>query len=254
MNKKQPKQAGCGSLIVIVLFLAGIFSIMPKKNKNDNNSDSTTAFNQTTTETETSTTEEKLQNGNFVDDLSQYVDKNLSEKVYNILINDIGFEKVQFEKQLGDSGNYEIFAESTAIVITVMPATNEDEEYIRIFKPETDIVFYEDGKVLMTGADYRDTIIDSDLANKYYVIAQMIIEDNLKNPGSANFPSQREIMYQKKGNLVAVKGYVEAKNDFNAKIQSNFVVEFTVINLDEWEYEINYIKIDNQESGNFIPF
>ena len=120
--------------------------------------------------------------------------------------------------------------------------------------PNSDVVFYEDGNVLMTYPEYEDSRISSSEMAYYYSIAQIIIEDCLKSPKSADFPMSSEISYQKKDNLVAIKGYVDAENSFGAEIRSNYVVQFYVIDLENFSYEVTYIEIDGETTGQFIPY
>lgn len=87
-------------------------------------------------------------------------------------------------------------------------------------------------------------------------MAQDIVCSGLKNPNSADFPSivthPEETSMQKNGDIVAVQSYVEVKNDFGMKVRNNFVVEFRVIDMDSYSYELIYINIEGQESGEFI--
>lgn len=69
-------------------------------------------------------------------------------------------------------------------------------------------------------------------------MAQEIIKNSLKNPSGAKFPSQvfspEDIAIAKDGDLVAVKSYVDATNGFGAKVRTEWVVQFTVVDLDNF--------------------
>lgn len=52
--------------------------------------------------------------------------------------------------------------------------------------------------------------------------------------------------------IVVVQSYVDAKNDFNAKVRANWIVEFRVIDMDTYSCEAIYINIDGEEVGTFI--
>lgn len=204
-----------------------------------------TSFNsKAETETETETEVSK----NFVDIMSNYVSKEDSLKLYSVYVDELGFDTLEFDEQIEGTSNFYIWANGNYTVATVM------DGYIRIFIPNSDVVFYEDGNVLMTCEDYEDSIISSTDMIYYYSIAQTIVEDCLKSPSSAKFPHSTEISYQKKGNLIAIQGYVDADNSFGASIRSNYLVQFYVYDLENLSYEPTYIKIDDESSGDFISF
>lgn len=195
--------------------------------------------------------EEEVQNvdnveNTFVSQLSEYMDVQYAENLNDIYLNKLGFETVEFKERLGETENYSITANGYYTVATVM------DDYVRIFAPNTDYVFYEDGEVIMTFSDYKDGQIEASEMPYYYSIAQIIVENCLKSPKSADFPNSDKISYQKKDNLVAIKGYVDADNSFGAKIRSDYIVQFYVTDLQNLLYEVTYVEVDGEKSGEFI--
>lgn len=183
----------------------------------------------------------------FLSDLETVLDRSVAEKAYDILKNQIGFSELEYEGQPSAGlTNYEIYADSRLIMMTA-----SDDVY-RIFIPNGKTVFYEKGEVKTTASEFSDKLINQYDATSYYIIAKEIVKNNLKSPKGASFPSQSEIMFQKKGNLVAAKGYVDAKNSFNAKVRGEWIVEFEVIDLQNFSYNTIFINIDGTTSGEFV--
>ncbi len=236
-----------------ILFFIIIFGLFGCFFKNDNfNSESETKYNSETEEATTGNTEgaEKVSNTDtFIDDLSKYLDKDSSTFIYNIYINDLGFDSLEFVEPLSSSNNYKVIANGYTTCLTAM-----NDGYCRIFIPDSSFVFYEDGNVILTYEQMKDLIIEPADMVYYYSIAQIIVEDCLKSPKSADFPKSSEISYQKKGNLIAIQGYVDAENSFGAEIRSNYVVQFYVYDLENLSYEVTYIEIDGEKTGEFIPY
>ena len=56
----------------------------------------------------------------------------------------------------------------------------------------------------------------------------------------------------RKGEYVAVQGYVIAVNSFGAQTKNDFLVEFRVIDLDTYSYETVYLNIAGETSGTYI--
>lgn len=182
----------------------------------------------------------------FLKDLENVIDKNIAEKAYDILKNQIGFENMEYQKQMDGLTNYEIIADGYNIILTA-----SDDVY-RIFIPNSSYVFYENEEVIMTKKDLEDGLINAEDMPYYYSIAQLIVENYLISPKSANFPWSDKISYQKKGNLIAIKGYVDAQNSYGVEIRSNYIVQFYVNDLDDLLYETTYVNIDGQEAGQFV--
>lgn len=214
-----------------------------------------TVEEESTAESETSMTESvemiaesESPEDKFLSDLEAVLDSSVAEKAYDILKNQIGFSELEYEGQPSAGlTNYEIYADSRLIMMTA-----SDDVY-RIFIPNGKTVFYEKGEVKITASEFSDKLIDQYDATSYYIIAKEIVKNNLKSPKGASFPGQNEILFQKKGNLVAVKGYVDAKNSFNAKVRGEWIVEFEVIDLQSFSYNTVFINIDGTKAGEFIP-
>lgn len=194
--------------------------------------------------------EDSYQEDNFLSDLGKVMDKKVAKKAYNILEKKIGFSELEYKDQLDETTNYEIVADGYYMVLTA-----SDDVY-RIFIPNSSYVFYENGEVKMTAADFKSKTIDQSEMYSYYSIAQEIVESSLKNPKSADFPSAvmhpEEISMQKDGDIVAVQSYVDAKNSFNATIRTKWMVEFKVLDLETYLYEVLYINVDGETSGEYV--
>lgn len=186
----------------------------------------------------------------FVSQLSEHIDKSVAEKANDIIINQIGFPEVEFREKMGETTNFEISLDGVIAVLTA-----SDDVY-RIFIPDSDYTFYEDGVVKMTAQKFKDVTIDSYEQTVYYSITKEIVESCLKSPKSADFPtlmfSGGDIAMAKSGDIVAVQSYVDAENSFGAEIRSQYIVEFRVIDLDSLSYEVIYVNINGEESGTYI--
>ena len=111
---------------------------------------------------------------------------------------------------------------------------------------------YDGESIIITKNGLDDRSIDH--KSEYYVIAQEIVSNNLKSPTSAVFPSlwSDEVKMQRNKDMVIVQSYVDAQNSFGSTIRSQWQVEFKVIDLDSFSYEIIYINIDGTIVGEFI--
>lgn len=185
----------------------------------------------------------------FLIDFKSVTNEKIANGAYDVLKNQIGFLEVEFKEQLGDTSNYEITGDGTYMVITAM------EGCYRVFIPDTSYIFYEDGKVIMTAEEFGNMMISNDDAIIYYIIAQDIVCQNLKNSNSANFPSinfsSQDIFMKKIDDIITVQSYVDAKNSFNIKVRSNWTVQFIITDKDSFSYELKYINIDGQSSGTY---
>lgn len=221
-----------------------------EKNEEQSNDVEEVDYEENIPEDESEDSSEETGEKDFLDSLKEYMDSQVAENAYNILKNDIGFENLSFENKMGETTNYKIKADGSEMVLTA-----SDQVY-RIFIPNSQNVFYEDGSVKMTASEYKNKQIEYGDDSAYYIIAQTIIKDMLKNPSSAKFPSivtnPGAISMQRNGALVAVQSYVDATNSFNAVTRSTWTVEYVVYDLKNWSYEPVYIEIDGQKSGEFI--
>ncbi len=114
-----------------------------------------------------------------------------------------------------------------------------------------DYNMYEDDAVQYTKQDLDDRSIGNN-ESAYYAIAKQIVSNSLKNPSDADFCSSSECQMGRNKEYVAVQGYVDATNSFGAQLRSKFVVEFKVIDLSVFSYEVVYINIDGQTSGEYV--
>ena len=181
----------------------------------------------------------------LLNDLRSILNEDVADKAYDIIINQIGFSDVEYigKNPVGDS-NYDFSSDKYDFTMTA-----SDDVY-RIFQPSGGFVFYEDGEVKNKISDVENKTIDHNDRTTYYIIAQMIVENGLKNPKSADFPSivtrPEEIAMSKNEDIVAVQSYVEAQNSFGTMVRSKWLVEFRVIDLDTYLYEPLYINIDGE--------
>ena len=185
--------------------------------------------------------------------VSAFMKDGLKEKVavkaYNILKKKIGFKKIEYEKKADSADMYYIDADGYDVAITA-----SDKVY-RIFIPESDYVFYEDGKVKLTAKKLEDTIIDQNEGSSYYIMAQEIVKESLLNPRGAKFPSyvfnSDDVAMQKDGKLVAVQSYVDATNGYGATVRTKWTVQFVVTDIDSFSYDLKYVKVGDDSYGTF---
>ena len=232
-------------LVVIALLLSGCGSSIEEMDSTEianESSDADEAEDISSNEEISECDEEKT----FVGDIQEFLDNESAEKLNDILVNQIGFDNVDFKEKLGETTNYMITADGREIIVT------EIDGDFRIFSSGTDTVFYDDGKVLTTKQKLDETTVYASEGVTYYFIAKEIISQCLKNPNSADFPSQSEILFQKNSDLIAVKGYVDAQNSFGAEIRSDWIAQFYITDLDNLLYEVTYVNIDGDETGEFI--
>ncbi len=57
---------------------------------------------------------------------------------------------------------------------------------------------------------------------------------------------------QRIGNIVAVKSYVESKNDFGVDVRNDWVVEFEIVDIGTFSYNLLYVNIGGERTGEFI--
>lgn len=237
---KKKKRGCCGTFLWLIIIL-GVIGVM----FGDDDTEKNTPQTEITEETQIIETEKPK---TFVEQLSEYTDSSTAEEILRIYKEEIGFDTVEFDKKMEGTENYYIWANNHQTVVTAM------DGYYRVFAPGTSYVFYEDGNVLLTAAELEDSLISNEDMIYYYDMAKEIVKTCLKSPSTAYFPSRSEIAYQKKGNLVAIQGYVDAVNSFNAKVRSDFLVQFYVYDLKNFSYETTYMQIDGETTGTFIEF
>lgn len=255
VTRKDKKRPVVFLLVGIAMFLIGIL-MSPDSIEitGEDNTATEITDNEVTTENEDKvqkSTEEIVEiEKDFKSELELLTSKDVAEKAYEILTDGIGFSKLEYNGRLDSTSNWKIKADEYDIILTA-----SDEVY-RIFIPNSSVVFYEDDKVIMTKKELEDRKIGQTERNAYYQMAQEIVRSNLKSPNSADFPSivtkPGEIAMQKNGDLVAVQSYVDAINSFGAEIRSKWTVQYRVIDLKNYVYEVIFINLDGESSGKFI--
>lgn len=179
----------------------------------------------------------------------------LADHVYSVLVNDIGFENIEFGSKISGTENYEMKADSVKIVVTAMAANEEEPEYIRVFQPDG-AIFYEDGQVLMTGAEVRKEVEHYNSTDNYYIIAQSIIKDTVNTSNKMKFAGQfmdaDDIGYGWKDDYVVVKSWVDILNDYGSYERYDFIVEFIPTDLKNFQYDTVYVNIGGQEIGTLV--
>ena len=205
------------------------------------------------TESDKKSTGEEEKNGpenDFLSCLKESLEESVAEKAYDILKNQIGFTNLEYKDKMDGLTNYEIKADGYNIILTA-----SDDVY-RIFIPNSSYTFYDEGEVKLTFSELENRTIDQYDRNTYYIMAQDIVCKALKNPSSAKFPSivtrPEEISMQRNGSVISVQSYVDAKNDFNAKVRTDWIVEFEVIDMDTYSYNLIYANIGGQKYGEFL--
>lgn len=257
LNKK-PKNQAARILLTVFLCVWTVFLMIPTaQNSINEDSNPKTEVKENNGEKEGDSDKQEGENKNlqpkekdFAEEISAYIDGPIAQKANDILINQIGFSEVEFESQLGETTNFEITADGISVVVTA-----SDDVY-RIFIPETDYVFYENNQVVMTAQQFSDKTVDTAEQSAYYIMAKEIVGSALKSPSSADYPSltfnPQDIAMKKSGDLVVVQSYVDAQNGFGAMIRTNYTVEFRVIDIDSFSYELVYANIDGNVTGTYI--
>lgn len=232
------------------VFVFGTYAYISNDNKKEDGVDQDEQVIVADVEEQKTEEKEEIEELSFTDELAKDTGSEIANAAYDILTNQIGFSELKYNGKLGETSNYEIIADGTNMVITAM------DDYYRIFVPNTDYVFYEDGTVLLSAQEFNDKKIDVHDRDVYYIMATEIVTNNLKNPSSADFPSSvthpEEIAMEKNGNIITVQSYVDAKNSFNAKVREYWTVQFIVYDIQNYSYEPTYIKIGNDESGSLL--
>ena len=239
----------CWGILLGCICLAYIFGEYDE----DKNTTNYTIENNVTADNETNKviiTEEELSPieifSKKLSDSSDYVKYETAQNLYNFLHDELLFENITF-KQKNAVGDilFDVNADNYKLMISV------DNDGIYSVKCGS-YDLYDGESILITKQGLDDRRIDNESA--YYSIAQEIVSNNLKSPKSADFPSlwSDEVKMQRNKDMVIVQSYVDAQNSFGAIIRSQWQVEFKVIDLDSFSYEIIYINIDGTTAGEFI--
>lgn len=236
-------------IVVAVILLVGGCSACfcsPTKNKTE----------ETQTQVVESKEESKEEPKDFLTVLKENIgDSDFADHVYSVLTNDIGFVNLEYISNKSGTGNYEIKADGVNVVVTAMPANEEETEYIRVFQPDG-AVFYEEGQVLMSGEEVRKEVEHYKHTDEYYIIAKNIIKDVVDTSNKMNFAGQimdaDDIGYGWKGDYVVVKSWVDILNNFGSYERFDFIVEFIPTDLNNYQYDVVYVNIGDQQIGTLI--
>ena len=165
-----------------------------------------------------------------------------ANSTFDILTSGMGFENIIVNKNTTGT-LFEVKADDYNLKVTV-----SDKLYMVICG---DYNLYKDDSIKYTKNDLEDRKIGNN-DSKYYAIAMEVVSANLKNPTSAQFSSMGECAMARRGEYVAVQGYVIATNSFGASTKNDFLVEFRVIDLDTYSYETVYLNIAGETSGTYV--
>lgn len=110
-------------------------------------------------------------------------------------------------------------------------STKDADNIILYISPDMNVnqIRYNDYDLYANGskiAALQDYVVSIDDVNKYQYLCQEKIKELLKSPDTATFPNYTEWGWKKELNTLTVQGYVNAKNDFNADVKSDF--QFTI--------------------------
>lgn len=237
-KQKRKKRKGCLTyFLYIITFLCFIFIISVIFGLDEDT-------DETSTTTTTESTEKMSKKEQFVSDLTSVngVKKKAAKSAYSIIKNDLGYKNIEVYETNGDNTTFGIVADDDYLYIVV------NDKLRRVWCG--DFTLYENDEVVMTKKEMDNRVV-GDNKSSYYVISQEIISSFLKAPSTADFCSQDETSMRRNGDYVVVSGYVDSQNSFGAMIRSEFTVEFKVNDLNNFEYEILYVNIDGESSGEF---
>ena len=143
-----------------------------------------------------------------------------------------------------ESGHKEVAYNTTEADVTEKLTTEETTETPTTEETET-------ATEEVNATDISDMQFQS-----YWDMAKETVESCLKNPKSADFPSsvfnQGNIAMERKGHLVVVQSYVYSTNSFGAEVKSDFTVEMLVYDTDNFIYDVVYLNIDGETSGEYV--
>lgn len=241
MAKKEKKKKGCLSSFGFFAFIIILICVVIPNSDNEETKSTPKA-----TPEPTPYISSIEQFSKSLDDCSEYVNKKTAEALYNFLQNNLGFSEIKFiEKNSVGDIIFDINADDYLLRVTL-----DDDSIYSIdcggYK------LYDGEKVLMDKNGLLDREIDNESA--YYNIAKEIVESALKAPSTAEFPSifSDDIKMQRNKDIVAVQSYVDSQNSFGAMIRSEWIVQFKVINISTYSYEIIYANIDGNVYGEFL--
>lgn len=249
MSKEKNKKMGIGKWAFLIFFV--IYLISPKEDEENNKEKFKEESNQEYDVEEEIQTKIELSDieifANNMSESSDSVDYKTAENLYLFLQNDLLFEKIKFKEKnsVGDI-LFDVSADNYILMISI------DNEGIYSVRCGTYTLY--DGEVVSMTKQGLDDRSIGDYESQYYVIAQEIVSNNLKAPKSAEFPAlwSGEVKMQRNKDIVAVQSYVDAMNSFGTLLRNEWLVEFKVLDIETFSYEVIYINIDGTQSGDFI--
>ena len=206
------KRKGIGCLIpLFILFIAcAIFAIqMAKKNNPEN---ATSSSKSVSTDSE-SMTAKYLDLG---EKKSKALDKQLKkcgiDDVKNITHDEL-LDNAHFKGETG----YRVEAVYNNTVFKIILYLDKDKKAYTIKYMDYDLL--KEKKAVATLKDYTLTIEE---ATALQISCQSKVEEILKSPSTAKFPSIDKWGMQKEKNKVTIQGYVDSQNSFGAELRSKF--------------------------------
>lgn len=239
------KRSGCLTVIIIVILLATIAPSNPnikvdEKETSGSNTNVDVGHEHTIAPSTAELSEEEV----FINFLLSNPDvaADAAHQTYKLLTSDLGFSSIVAEEN--KSGTiFKVIADNYILTITV-----SDKPYMIICG---DYNMYRDDTIHYTKQDLDDRHIgNNDTA--YYVIAKEIVSSYLIAPSTASFASIDKCSMGRNKEYVVVQGSVEAANAYGVPIVNNYVVEFRVIDLSVFSYEIVYVNINGESTGTYI--
>lgn len=239
-KKEKKKKSGVSSFGIFAIIIILICVVIP----NSNNEETKSTPKATPEPTPYISPIEQFSKS--LDDCSEYVNKETAENLYNFLQSDLGFSEIEF---VGKNSVGNIVFDANADSYSLMLTLDDDGIY------SIDCGGYKlyDGEsVLIDKNGLLDREIDNPSA--YYSMAKEIVESALKSPSTADFPSifSDDIKMARNKNIVAVQSYVDAQNSFGAMIRSEWTVQFKVIDISSYSYQLIYANIDGNIYGEFL--
>lgn len=256
-SKKHDLSVAAIIIMVVWWFLVILFFAYSDDSSNQTTTDDTT--------TEQAITQEDITTGNtvadgnedvatestteieltFDDKVKELLGEEPGNNILKILKDDIGFTELFDIEKVNDTLNYKVNANGYEIMITEISDTD-----FRVIIPNSDYVFYENGSVVLNYEEFQKRTINEDNIIIYFAYAEEMVEPCLKNSKSAKFCYSGDAYYKRYENIVEVRGNVTAKNDFNANVTENWVVQF-MTDENASQYVPMYIKIGDNESGEY---
>lgn len=108
--------------------------------------------------------------------------------------------------------------------------TEREENYGTLYSDIAIVGLHSDMKELMKKREQRHQAIadagvsNPDFARIAFVISKTFVKQNLKSPTSAEFPFSEYTFSNVKDNTVTIRSYVDAQNEFGAKIRNTYVI------------------------------